>query len=134
MNATNGGFFKEVSNEQARAKIGAFGSQGSGKTTTLALLAIGLSKTYHNGAPVAMQDTENGSDYLKPIFDAEGVKLMVRKSGAFSDMIPGLREAEKISCCVFLMDSITHTWREIADAYCARKAEAYLKDSGKVPA
>lgn len=126
--ATNGngsGFFKEVSNEQARAKVGAFGSQGSGKTTTLALLAIAVSKTFHAGAPVAMQDTEGGSDFLKPIFDAEGIKLYVRKSGAFSDMVPGLLEAEKMGCCSYIMDSVTHTWRELQDTYCAQMCLRY---------
>jgi hypothetical protein len=119
------GFLKEVQNEQARAKVGLFGSQGSGKTTTAALLAIAVSKTYHNGAPIAMMDTENGSDYLKPIFDAEGVKLLVHKSGAFADMIPVLQEAQKGGCCGFLMDSITHTWRELVESYCNKKARAY---------
>lgn len=123
------GLLKEVQNEQARAKVGLFGSQGSGKTTTAALLAIGVSKKFHDGAPVAMMDTENGSDYLKPIFDAEGVKFMVLKSGAFSDMVKVLREAEKIGCCAFVMDSVTHTWRELIDTYCAGKARQYNKSS-----
>lgn len=122
-------FFKEVENEQARGKVGIFGMQGSGKTTTNALLALAVSITFHNKAAVAMQDTENGSDYLKPIFDAEGVKLYVRKSGAFADMITSLREAEKMGCCAFIMDSITHTWRDLVDSYCAVKASTYHKSS-----
>lgn len=120
-----GGLLQEVQNDQTCAKVGIFGSQGSGKTTTAALLALAVSKTYHNGAPVAMMDTENGSDYLKPIFDAEGVKLLVRKSGAFTDMVKVLREAEKLGCCAFLMDSVTHTWRELTESYSAAKARAY---------
>lgn len=116
---------QEVSNEQARAKVGAFGRQGSGKTTTLALLAIGVSKTYHNGAPVAMMDTENGSDYLKPIFDKEGVKLLVVKSGAFADMVPVLRQAQEKGCCAFIMDSVTHTWTELKRSYSAAMARKY---------
>jgi hypothetical protein len=116
---------QEVSNEQARAKVGAFGRQGSGKTTTLALLAIGVSKTYHNGAPVAMMDTENGSDYLKPVFDKEGVKLLVVKSGAFADMVPVLRQAQEKGCCAFIMDSVTHTWTELKRSYSAAMARKY---------
>jgi hypothetical protein len=42
---------QEVSNEQARAKVGAFGRQGSGKTTTLALLAIGVSRPITRAHP-----------------------------------------------------------------------------------
>src|SRR5262249_14603094 len=112
------GLLKEVANEQARAKVGIFGSQGSGKTTTSALLAMAVSKTYHGGAPIAFLDTENGSDYLKPIFDAEGVKLLVAKSGAFRDMIAVLEEAEKQGCCALIVDSVSHTWRELVDSYC----------------
>ncbi len=123
------GLLKEVANDQARAKVGIFGMQGSGKTTTNALLALGVSLTYHKGAPVAMQDTENGSDYLKPIFDAEGVKLLVHKSGAFSDMVKVLHEAEQTGCCAFIMDSVTHTWRELVDSFCAAKARAWRKET-----
>lgn len=122
------GLLKEVANDQARAKVGIFGMQGSGKTTTNALLALGVSLMYHNGAPVAMQDTEAGSDYLKPIFDAEGVKLFVHKSGAFSDMEKVLDEAIGAGCCAFIMDSVTHTWRELQDTYCAQMCRRYKCD------
>lgn len=122
------GLLKEVANDQARAKVGIFGMQGSGKTTTNALLALGVSLTYHGGAPVAMMDTEAGSDYLKPIFDAEGVKLLVHKSGAFSDMEKVLDEANGAGCCAFIMDSVTHTWRELQDTYCAQMCRRYKCD------
>jgi hypothetical protein len=102
--------------EQAAAKVGLFGPQGSGKTTTAALIAIGLSKTYHNGAPVAFMDTENGSDYLVPIFEMEGVPLFVIKSRAFKDLAPVLREAAERGCCVDLIDSYTHPWWELNDS------------------
>jgi hypothetical protein len=102
--------------DQAAAKVGLFGPQGSGKTTTAALLAIGLSKTYHGGAPVAFQDTENGSDYLVPIFEMEGIELLVIKSRAFKDMSAVAREAEQCGCCVDLIDSYTHPWWELNDS------------------
>lgn len=107
---------KVASVEQAAAKVGLFGGQGSGKTTTSALLLIGLSKTYHNNAPVAFMDTENGSDYLVPIFEAEGVPLLVVKSRSFNDMRGMLREAEEAKCCGGIIDSYTHPWAELNDA------------------
>ena len=107
---------KQATVEQAAAKLGIFGPQGSGKTTTSALIAIGLSKTYHGGAPVAFLDTENGSDYLVPIFEAEGVQLLVVKSRAFNDMKGALREAEEANCCAYLVDSYTHPWQELNEA------------------
>ncbi len=102
--------------EQAAAKIAIFGRQGSGKTTTAALIALGLSITYHQRAPVAFNDTENGADYLIPIFEAEGVKLFVIKSRAFTDMRQGIIDAKEAGCCLYLVDSYTHPWRELNDS------------------
>jgi len=113
--------------EQAAAKVGIFGAQGSGKTTTAALFLIGLSKTYHKGAAVAFLDTENGSDYLIPIFEAEGVPLLVVKSRAFRDMREALREAEAAGCCGYLVDSYTHPWQELCDTFKAKSRRKKLE-------
>jgi hypothetical protein len=107
---------KPATVEQAAAKIGIFGPQGSGKTTTAALIALGLSITYHNRAPVAFMDTENGSDYLVPLFEQEGVPLLNFKSRAFTDMRAGIAEARATGCCVYLIDSYTHPWKELQDS------------------
>jgi len=45
---TFGDLLQEAAIEQSAAKVGIFGLQGSGKSTLAALLAIGLSKTYHS--------------------------------------------------------------------------------------
>jgi hypothetical protein len=113
--------------EQAAAKVGIFGSQGSGKTTTAALFLIGLSKTYHGSKPVAFMDTENGSDYLIPIFQAEGVPLVVVKSRAFRDMRAALTEAEQAGCCGYLVDSYTHPWQELCDTFKAKSKRQKLE-------
>lgn len=113
--------------EQAAAKVGIFGSQGSGKTTTAALFLIGLSKAFHGNKPVAFLDTENGSDYLIPIFEAEGVPLMVVKSRAFKDMREALREAETAGCCGYLVDSYTHPWQELCDTFKAKSRRKKLE-------
>lgn len=102
--------------EQSAAKVGLFGSQGSGKTLTSFLMALGLSKTYHQSAPIAMLDTENGSDYLVDLAKLEGVPLLVVKSRAFRDMRAALTEAEAARACVYLVDSYTHPWQELNDA------------------
>lgn len=113
--------------EQAAAKVGIYGAQGSGKTTTGALCCIGLSKTYHQNAPVAFLDTENGSDYLIPIFEAEGVPLLVVKSRAFKDMRQALTEAEAAGCCAYLVDSYTHPWQELCDSFKAKSRRNKLE-------
>jgi hypothetical protein len=108
---------KEAVVEQAAAKVGVFGRQASGKTTTSALIALGLSKTYHQNAPVAFMDTENGSDYLVPLFAVENVKLLNFKSRAFKDMKSGLQEAQAQGCCAYLVDSYTHPWQELVETF-----------------
>jgi hypothetical protein len=110
------GLLREATVEQAAAKVGLFGTQGSGKTTTSMLMAIGLSKTYHNGAPIVFMDTESGSDFMVPICKAEGIKLLVVKSRSFQDMKAMLREGEEAGACVALVDSYTHPWKELNDA------------------
>lgn len=113
--------------EQSAAKVGVFGLQGAGKTTTSALIAIGLSKTYHQGAAVAFMDTENGSDYLVPIFEAEGVPLFTVKSRSFKDMRGSLREAEQAKCCAYLVDSYSHPWIELVATFKERSKRKRLE-------
>lgn len=102
--------------EQAAAKIGIFGPQGSGKTLTAMLLAIGVSKTYHQSAPIAMMDTEAGSDFLVEVAAAEGVPFYRFKTRSFDSMRAGLKEAETAGACVYLVDSYTHPWTELQES------------------
>jgi hypothetical protein len=111
------GLLQKAKVEQAAAKVGIFASQGAGKTTTALRIALGLSKTYHQNAPIAFMDTENGSDYVVPIADLEGVELQNFKSRAFKDMRAGLKEAEQAGCCVYIVDSYTHPWKELVDTF-----------------
>src|SRR6266542_1454547 len=74
-------------------KVGFFGGQGSGKTTSAAMLALGLSKELHHGAPVWVTDTEPGWQFLKPMFAAEGVQLEQRTVPTFKAMLADLRDA-----------------------------------------
>jgi hypothetical protein len=121
------GLLKKATVEQSAAKVGIFAPQGAGKTTTAILLALGLSKTYHNGAPIAMDDTENGSDYVVPIAEKESVELRNFKSRAFKDMRTGLREAEESGCCAYIVDSYTHPWKELVDTFKAKSRRKKLE-------
>ena len=99
--------------EQSAAKIALFGPGGSGKSLTATLIALALSKTFHKGAPVALQDTEGASDWLVDVYAAEGVELLRVKSQAFTDMRTALREAEAAKACAFICDSYSHPWIEL---------------------
>src|SRR5688572_22772792 len=107
---------KEAVLEQSAAKIGLFGPGGSGKSLTASLIAIALSKTFHNGAPVVLQDTEGASDWLLDVYAAEGVKLFRVKSRAFADMRQVLKEGEEMEACAFISDSYSHPWAELQES------------------
>lgn len=112
---------KKAVNEQAFLKAGLLGFPGSGKTYTAAHLAIGIAKSVAGASkPIAFFDTETGSDFLIKRFEAEGVELLVAKSQAFRDLLTVGQEAQG-ACSVLIVDSITHVWRELCEAYRRRK-------------
>lgn len=114
--------FKPAENTMAFLKAGVMGEAGSGKTHTATLIAIGLIKYLRkhklpgHDKPAFMLDTENGSSWIKPMFDEAGIPLMVAKTRAFKDLTPAVRSAEK-DASILLIDSITHFWQELQDSY-----------------
>lgn len=121
------GLLKRAVVEQASAKVGIFSKQGAGKTTTASMIAVGLSKTFHKGAPVAFFDTESGSDFVIDIFEAEGIELHHVRSRAFKDMRTAEAEARAMGCCAYLVDSYTHPWKELVDTFKAKSKKRRLE-------
>lgn len=93
------------------------GGTGSGKSTTAALLLLGLSIEYHQKAPVFTFDTEPGFQFLEPVFALEGVKLEIRNGRHFKGMHDCLKEAQKAGACGFVVDSISHPWSELLERF-----------------
>jgi hypothetical protein len=114
------GIFKPAEIQVKYGKLGFFGGTGSGKTTTASKLAIAISKTFCGSKPVAFVDTEKGSDFVKPLFDKEGIQLVTAKTRAFADLKRAMRDAVEGGCCVVVIDSMTHFWVELVRAFCAR--------------
>ncbi len=112
--------FKEGINEAAFLKLGFYGGNGSGKTYTSSLVAIGLSKMIKSKKPVFFLDSETGSDYVLPLFQKAGVKLQVAKSRAFSDLLDAVDIAEKEGS-ILIIDSVTHYWDELMESYKKKK-------------
>lgn len=102
------------------------GLAGAGKTHTASNIAIGLIQYLRDHGidyaqkPVFFLDTETGSDYVKPLFDKNGIKMMQAKTRAFSDLVPAVHEAEKEGS-LLLIDSITHFWTEFTEAYAKKR-------------
>lgn len=124
--------FAEVINDQAYLKAGFMGLQGSGKTYTAAQIAIGLHKLLAERKiiapklPVYALDSETGSTWLKPMFEKEGIRLFADKTKAFPALVRGCQEVAKQKG-ILLIDSITHFWREICDAYAKEKRRRKLE-------
>lgn len=118
--------FTKAVNTQAYLKAGLMGFAGDGKTYTATEIAIGLvllmrKKGLEQGnRPVMFIDTETGSDWVKPRFDAEAIELYTAKTRAFTDLIAAVREAET-SGSVLIIDSISHFWKGLMEEYAERK-------------
>ncbi|WP_051241980.1 AAA family ATPase [Azohydromonas australica] len=118
--------FKKAANAQAYLKMGIQGFAGDGKTHTASLVAIGLMQLLRERSfpagdrPVMFIDSETGSDWVKPLFDAADIELEVAKTRAFVDLKDAVRETEARGC-VLIADSLTHFWRRFCDEYAARK-------------
>lgn len=118
--------FQRATNTQAYLKAGIMGFAGDGKTYTASEIAIGLVELMRQrelpagNNPVMFLDTETGSDWVKPRFDAAHIELFTAKTRAFVDLLTAVREAES-SGSVLLIDSISHFWRNLTEEYAQRK-------------
>jgi len=108
--------FQKAKTEAAFLKMGLYGGNGSGKTFTASKIAIGLHQFIETKKPVFFLDSETGSDYVIPLFEAKKIKLHVAKTRAFSDLLAGTDEAEK-NGSILIADSISHYWDELVETY-----------------
>lgn len=99
-------------------KAGLLGFQSAGKTYTAVLMALAIRDFYKLDGPLAMFDTEQGSDYISPLVKrVTGEPLLRVKSRALSDLITAAKEAHAAGCAALIGDSMTHVWRELCDSY-----------------
>ncbi len=114
-------------------KAGFLGFAGGRKTHTAFELAFGTRRLFGLTGPVAMFDTESGSDYWRDRVKKEtGQDLLVCKSRSLSDLMMTTREASEAGASVLIVDSITHVWREVGNAYLAAKTENQRKKGWRV--
>jgi KaiC/GvpD/RAD55 family RecA-like ATPase len=120
------GLFMKAEVTSAFLKMGVMGFAGSGKTYTSAHTAIGLVEYMQSvgvsyaDKPVFFLDTETGSDWVIPQFGAAGIPLFTAKTRAFQDLLTSVKEAER-DASLLLVDSISHFWKELCEAYMKRK-------------
>jgi hypothetical protein len=103
---------------QGALKAGFFGLNKSGKSWTSALLACHLHKTMGLKTPIALFDTETSGEYIAPIVKREtGLDMIGGKSRSLVDLLDVARQCEKGAASILIVDSITHVWREVCEAY-----------------
>lgn len=111
---------RPASNRMAYAKVGLYGNAGSGKTRTATEIAIGLHKAIGSKKPIAAFDTEPAFAFVKPLYDAAGIELLLAdESRALIDLMQFMDEAEA-GCDIAIIDSITHVWRDAQESYLAK--------------
>ncbi len=129
--------FSKAENTSAYLKMGFMGKPGSGKTVTASLVTIGLVQMMRQrglaagGRPVYFLDTEGGSDWVAPRFAEAGIPLFTAKTKAFSDLLIAMPEAET-NASLLLVDSLTHFWVELCDAYMKAKTDRFGKPRTKL--
>lgn len=102
-------------------KGGFLGFNKSGKTYTMALLAIGIRRHFGLKGPIAMFDTEGGSEYIGPLVRRlTGTELLAIKSRSLDDLASTVKECVEEEVAVLLAESMTHVWRNLCDSYLAQ--------------
>jgi len=118
---------------QGYLKAGFLGFPKSGKTYTATLLAAEVRRRFGMSAPLAYFDTEGGAAYVAELAKKLcGAAPVGRRSRAFVDLLEVARECESGTASVLVVDSITHVWREVCDAYLAQVNRA--RDASGKPA
>lgn len=111
---------KPAKKKIAFAKIGIYGTAGSGKTRTATEIAIGLHKRIGSEKPIAIFDTEPAFSFMLPLFGKNNIDVLISdESRALTDLMQFMDEAEKVSDIV-IIDSITHVWRDAQDSFLNR--------------
>lgn len=108
--------FQQAANLQAFAKVGLYGPQGSGKTTTAMKIAIGLATLGAEKRPIAFIDTETGSDFFVARMKELEIPFYQLKTRAFRQLRPAIQEAEAAGA-ITVIDSVSHFWDELKTAF-----------------
>lgn len=112
------GLLKVIKDAPGFAKVTLQGPQGSGKSRTGAEIATTIHKLFESKKPVAFYDTESGSDYLAELFtERTGLEPLRVKTRSFDDLMTVAKECIAGASDILIVDSITHVWRELGDAY-----------------
>jgi len=120
-------FFTDLENTKPYLKVAAEGFAGSGKTYTLAQIAVGLHQRIGSTKPVMIFDTEKAAKFLRPLFQRHGIKVLHKESRSLADLKEAMRRAREGASDVLLIDSISHVWENFVESYKAKTKRGKLE-------
>lgn len=123
----NDDFFAPLGNNKPYFKAAFEGFAGSGKTHTAALVAIGLHKRIKSEKPVIIFDTEKASKFLKPLFEKEGIEVLVRESKSLADLQETMKRMRAGASDILVIDSISHIWENFLNRYAEKVKRTRLQ-------
>lgn len=99
-------------------KLSTDGVNGSGKTCTMAQLALGLAKEYSSGGAVHVLDTSDRWPAWKVrMFDVERVPIVITFGRSIAALQYAIDRCEKEHGAVFVPDDLTVPWMEGVSAF-----------------
>jgi hypothetical protein len=127
-------FFAPIGNTKPYFKAAFQGFAGSGKTHTAAQIAIGLHKRIKSKKPIVIFDTEQASKFLKPMFAAAGIQVLVRESKSLADLKRTMELMRSGVSDILLIDSISHVWEGFLQSYAekVRRTRLEFQDWGVI--
>lgn len=126
------GLLQPLTKDIGYFKSGWQGSTGSGKSTTAALVAIGIHRHLKLTSPVAFYDSERGSGFLKDLFELAKIKMVGVRSRNLIDLSKFMIECEESKIDIAIVDSITHPWRELLDTWREKRGYIRMDDWGAI--
>lgn len=127
MTTETGGFFTSLDNAQPFFKAAFEGFAGSGKTYTMAQVAIGLHKRIGSTKPIVYFDTEKAGRHLRRLFKEAGIEVLYKESRTLADLTQAMKYCRDGGADILMLDSLTHVYENFLQSYQAQKGRNRLQ-------